>query len=213
MRKALFVIALMLALTTMASSQEYWNIRTSLQGLAAKPSDDNSIGFGGAAMITFGLPGGKYDIGFEIAKWWRSYALEDPLMKQLHDQGNPNIYKSDADINQEGLRFSLLGRYRVLSLLSDNRINLYTGLGGGFYFFQESREEAKQNPLTGLYAIQMIDRYLETKGQTFLLLGFDGNIINHVDLFWENRFSYIFNWNRWDDPYEIGSSLGLRYDF
>jgi hypothetical protein len=213
MRKALLAIVLMLALTAMASGQEYWNIRTSLQGLAAKPGDDNSIGFGGAAMITFGLPGGNYDVGFEVAKWWRSFTLEDALMKRLHDQGNSNIYKIDADINQQGLRFSLLGRYRILSLMSDNRINIHTGMGGGFYFFQESREEARQNPLTGYYEIQWVDKYLETKAQAFFLLGLDFSLINQVDLFWENRFSYIFNWERWNDPYELSSSLGLRYDF
>jgi len=213
MRKALLTIVLMFGLTIIASGQEYWNIRTSLQGLATIPSDSNSIGFGGAAMITFGLPGGKYDIGFEVAKWWRSFTLHDDLMQQLYDDGDTNIYKTDADFDQQGLRFSLLGRYKVLSLLSDNRVNLYTGLGGGFYFFQESREEAKQNPLTGLYSIQMVDKYLETKGQAFLLLGFDSGLFDHINLFWENRFAYIFNWERWENPYEISSSLGLRYDF
>jgi len=213
MRKALLAIALVVALTAMASGQEYWNIRTSLQGLATMPGDSNSIGFGGAAMITFGLPGGKYDIGFEVAKWWRSFTLHDNLMQQLYDDGDTNIYKTDADIDQQGLRFSLFGRYKIMSLLSDNRINLYTGLGGGFYFFQESREEAKQNPLTGYYAIQWVDKYLETKGQAFLLLGFDGGLFDHVNLFLENRFAYIFDWEKWENPYELSSSLGLRYDF
>jgi len=205
MRKVLLAVVLMLTLTTLASGQDYWNIRTSLQGLAAIPGDSNSIGFGGAAMVTFGMPDGKYDFGFEVAKWWRSFTLFDSLMNQR--------FAEDADYDQEGLRFSLLGRYRVLSFLSDNRANLYTGLGGGFYFFQESREEARQNPLTGLYSIQRIDNYLETKGQTFILLGVDAGLINHVNLLFENRFSYIFDWDRWENPYEISSSLGLRYDF
>lgn len=205
MKKVLLAVVLMLALTTLASGQDYWNIRTSLLGIAAIPGDSNSIGFGGAAMITFGMPGGKYDFGFEVAKWWRSFALYDSLMDTL--------FAEDADYDQEGLRFSLLGRYKVLSFLSDNRANLYTGLGGGFYFFQESREEARQNPLTGLYAIEKIDNYLETKGQIFILIGVDGELFNHINLFWENRGFYIFDWDRWENPREFSSSLGLRYDF
>ncbi|MCP4583147.1 MAG: hypothetical protein GY839_16185 [candidate division Zixibacteria bacterium] len=213
MKKALLTVVLLLALAVMVSAQEYWNLKTSIKGIDVMPGDGNNMGIGAAAVVTFGAPDGQYDFGFEAAKWWRTFDEVDSEVAELIGSGDIVRDNADVEVDQGGLKFSALGKYKVFSLISEGKLDLYTGAGAGFYFLQESREEARQNPATGLWAVEKIDKYLDTKGQSFILMGLDGDLYNNLNIFLEARFTYIFDWDRWDDPYEIGSALGLRYDF
>jgi len=213
MKKALLAIVLLLAFTMVGSAQEYWNIKTSLKGIDVMPSDGNGMGFGAAGIVYFGVPDGKYDIGFEAAKWWRSHDESSQLIQDLINDGDLTRDHANIEVDQTGLKFSILGKHRIFSIMSDGRLAMYAGVGTGFYFLQESREEARLNPSTGIWEVENVDKYLETKAQSFMILGFDGDIFNNLNFFLEGRFTYLFDWDHWDSPYEIGSGLGLRYDF
>ncbi len=216
MKKLLLTIVLMLTLTLAVSAQEYWHLKTSMHAIAASPSDDHGLAYGYGGIITFGLPGGSYDIGFEVSKWWRTFYIYDPIMDELQQRNededvNIESGKIESEHKQSGLAFSLLFRYRFLNLFSNYM--LYTGTGGGFYFIQENREEARQNPQTGIYSVVEVGNYLDTKGQGFVFLGIDGQIFSKINLFAEGRFTYITEWDRWDDPYLLSGNFGLLYNF
>jgi hypothetical protein len=213
MKKALLVTALILFISMPVFAQEYWDLKTSFQGVAVKPSDSNGMAFGGGVMVAFGVPNDGYEIGFEAAKWWRSYDQFDREVDSLRTAGRITYSTSDMQHDQEGLQFSILGRYRLYSFMSENMLDLYTGVGGGFYFFQERRQQARQDPVTGLWDVEKVDNYLETKGQTFFILGLTGTLIGKMDYIFENRFTYVFDWNIWDNPYALSTSLGLKYSF
>jgi hypothetical protein len=213
MKKALLVVVLLFLITLPASAQEYWNIKTAFEGTAVFPADTNGMAYGGAIVVTFGVPKGSFDLGFETAKWWRSFDLFSALADSLLNVPNGldgDLYDSQLKHEQEGLKFSVLGRYKFYNLLN---LDLYSGVGGGFYFLTEKREEARQSPLTGLWTIEKVDNYLQTKAQSFVLLGFNGEVFNKINLYLENRFTYIFDWDEWDDPYAYSLSLGLKYEF
>lgn len=212
MKKALLIIVLLFLVALPASAQEYWNIKTAFQGNAVFPADSNGMAFGGAIVVTFGVPKGSFDIGFETAKWWRSFNLFDQLTDSLLNEGDLDntLYDNRLNRDQEGLKFSALMRYKFYNLMA---LDLYSGVGGGFYFLQESREEARQNPLTGLWEVEMVDNYLQTKAQSFVLLGFNGELFHKMNLYLENRFTYIFDWDEWENPYAYALSLGLKYEF
>ena len=213
MKKALLVTALILFISMPVLAQEYWDLKTSFQGTLLKLGDSNGMAYGGGVNITFGVPGGKYEFGFEAGKWWRSFDLFDPEVQALRDGDLLDTNTSNMEHSQEGLSFAALTRYRVYSLMGDGMLDLYSGVGGGFYFLQENCEEARQDPITGIWAIEKVDNYLETKGQTFIMLGLSGTLMNKLEFLFENRFTYIFDWDRWDDPYALSSSLGLKYNF
>ena len=213
MKKLLLIAVLLFLITLPASAQEYWNIKTAFEGTAVFPADSNGLAYGGAVVVTFGVPEGSFDLGFEAGKWWRSFELFDELADSLLNVPNgldPNFYDNQLKREQEGLKFSALGRYKFYHLMS---LDLYSGLGGGFYFLTERREEARQSPTTGIWAVEKVDNYLQTKAQSFILLGFNGEIFNKMNLYLENRFTYIFDWDEWDNPYTYSLSLGLKYEF
>jgi hypothetical protein len=213
MKKALLVTALILFISMPVFAQQYWDLKTSFQGVAVKPGDSNGMAFGGGFMVTFGVPDGSYEIGFEATKWWRSYNQFNAEVDSLREAGRIDYNTSDMAHDQEGLQFSVLGRYRLYSLTSDGLLDLYTGVGGGFYFFQERRQEARQDPTTGLWDVEKVDNYLETKGATFFILGLTGTLTGKLDYVFENRMTYVFDWNVWDDPYALSTSLGFKYNF
>ncbi len=214
MKKALLVLGLLFFISLPASAQEYWNLKTALSGIAVFPADSNGMAFGGGARVSFGEPDGSFDIGFEASKWWRSFDLFDPLADSLILEGSisDTDYDSQLDREQQALQFSVFTRYRFMRLFSEG-MNVYSGIGGGFYFLQERREEARQNPITGIWEIVMVDNYLDTKAQSFVSLGFDGNLFGKFDMYLENRFTYVFDWDRWDNPYAYSLGLGLKYVF
>lgn len=207
MKKALFAIAFLFMITLPVAAQEYWNLKTAFNGTVAFPADDNGAAFGGALMITAGVPDNSYDVGFEVLKWWRNYTLPDSAVQATDTTSDGSKH------DQSGLSFSVLARHRVYSLFPDNLLDIYAGTGGGFYFIQENRQEARQNPNTGFWQVEEVNNYLDTKGDAFVLLGFNAQIVAKVNIYWENRFTYIFDWNRWDNPYIITSGLGLKYNF
>ena len=216
MKKALLVTALILLISMPVFAQEYWDLKTSFQGLAVKPGDSNGMAFGGGLLVTFGVPDGRYEFGFEANKWWRSYDQFDAevdSLRHINRLDTLDYTTSDMQHDQEGLQFSVLGRYRLYSFMGGDMMDLYTGVGGGFYFFQEKRQEARQDPLTGLWDVETVDNYLETKGQTFFIIGLSGNLIGKFDYVFENRMTYVFDWDVWDNPYALSTSLGLKYNF
>ena len=217
MKKALIVITLLFLFTLPAMAQNYWDLNTSFQGIMALPADSNGAAFGGGLRVSFGLPDGSFDIGFETSKWWRSFELGDSLTGYLIRNGDYNdpvdstpTVDSLLDRDQDALQFSIYSRYRYMTLFNDG-LNLYSGVGGGFYFLQERREESRRNPLTGYWEIVKVDNYLETKAHTFVMLGFDGNITNRMEIYAEYRFTYVFDWDRWEDPYLHLMGIGLKY--
>ena len=207
MKKALLAIVLLCMITIPVSAQEYWNLKASLNGNLVKPDDSHGAAFGAVMTMTVGVPDDDYEIGFEVSKWWRSYTLADSAVEAT------DTTLSGSKHDQTGLSFSIIGRQKLYSLLDNNRLDLYGGGGGGFYFISENRQEARQNPNTGLYSVEEVNNYLLTRGDLFVLLAFDTKIFPKLSLCWENRFTYIFDWHEWDNPYTYGSSLGLRYDF
>ena len=210
MKKVFLVAALVTALCLSASGEEYWNLRTGIQGIVAKPEDPNGAGAGFGARVLFGANGGSYDIGFEVERWSRSYDLADSLMDSLQAVGEIPAGKSVALNEQSGLGFSVMFRYRLYNLASNN---VYTGAGTGFHFIQARREEARQNERTGYWAVYKIDHYLDTKQHAFVLLGVERYLAYDLNLFLEGKFTYIFDWERWDDPWLYTGTLGLRYSF
>lgn len=214
MKRALIVIALILFITLPASAQEYWNLKTAFDGMVVLPADSNGIALGGGVRVLFGKPDGSFDIGFEVSKWFRTYDLKDSTTGALIDSSklDGTLYDDQLERDQQVLQFSVLTRVRFFSLF-DNSLDLYSGLGGGFYFLQEKRQEARRNPLTGLWDVVKVDNYLDTKAQTFITLGFNGSLFNNLDLFAEYRFTYVYDWDRWEDPYANSLGLGLKYEF
>jgi hypothetical protein len=213
MKKALLISLLMLLITLPVSAQQYWDLKTSFQGNLVLPADSNGAAYGGALMTTFGAPDGSYEVGFEAAKWWRTFSLHNHFIDSLIQEGRLTRDNDLAEYDQQGLQFSLLARYRFYSLMEEGKLDFFTGMGGGFYFLQEKRQEARQNPATGLWSVEKVDNYLLTKGQSFVMLGLNSRLASKLDMFWENRFTYIFDWELWEDPYAFTTSLGLKYEF
>ena len=207
MKKALLAIVFLSMITIPVSAQEYWNLKASLNGILAKPSDSHGAAFGAAMTMTVGAPNDDYDFGFEIAKWWRSFTVPDTEVQAI----DSTLAGSHHD--QTGLSFSFTGRHRLYSVIENNLLDIYGGGGGGFYFLSENRQEAGVNSVTYLPEVQKVNKYLLTKADVFVTLGFNTRILQKLNLYWENRYTYIFDWNEWDNPFIINSSLGLRYDF
>ncbi len=222
MRKTLIVIALLILMTLPASAQDYWNLKTAFDGVAVFPADSNGAAFGGGIKVSFGNPDGTFDIGFEVGKWWRSFDLNDPFTGELIRAGSYTdtldgtpVITEDSLLNrdQQALQFSIFTRYKFFSLFNDG-LDLYSGVGGGFYFLQERREESRRDPSTGYWEVVKVDNYLDTKGQTFFSLGFDSHLFTKIDVYVENRFTYIYEWDKWSgDSYAYSLSLGLKYQF
>lgn len=214
MKKLFLVVVMIVALSAVGSAQQYWHLKTSLDGRAAVPADSNGMALGYGLSFTFGRPGGTYDIGFEIAKWSRKYnlynALIDSVQAGYYESTGVPEGKTKAENRQRGLAFSTSFRYRFIELSS---YRPYFGAGGGFYFIRVNREEARPDPLTGVYSIDNVDYYLDTKGQSFFLLGLDANFLAHTTLYLEGRATYIFDFERWDHPYIFSGGFGLQYQF
>jgi hypothetical protein len=218
MRKVLLIPMLVLALTVISSGQDFWHIKATMQGLVLQPGDANSLAYGFGTMVTFGYPDGDYDVGFEVQKWWRNYDLFDREMDSLSNENQLIPAKRYAENKQDGLAFAALLRYKFLDVFSD--FKLYSGAGGGFYFIQVEREEARQNINTGLWEVLNIDYYLETKPQVFAFLGLDGNLSEKMNIFMECRITYIPDWTPWNDwwddfygPDIVSGNFGIRYSF
>jgi len=222
MKKAVCAAAIVLLAISATYGQNYWHIKTSLQGVAARPGDSKGTGLGAGIVASFGPPGAGYEVGFEARKWFRDYTVFDPLMKAYSDSGilrveglpgGDPIDKSDGQSNydDDGLSFAALFKYRFLQL-SPN-IGVYSGAGTGLYFISAKREKVFQNQRTGFWYIEREDYYLETKIQALMLMGIDGQIGAKLDCFLEGRFAYISDWDRWDNPYVIDACLGFRYNF
>ncbi|GEM_PF-1757014 len=231
MKKVLLITLLALMLTLSVSAQEYWNLRTSLHGIIAVPGDTNSMASGFGARFMFG-PSDEFKtmgftVGFEIERWSRSYELYDSLMNHL--QGtireittNPDdtsradtTYeithgKKYAENNQSGLSFSVLA---CMKFLHGSSFRPYMGAGGGFYFIQAKREEARQSSETGFWAAEKVDNYLDTKAHGLAFVGVEANLFKSFNCFAEGKFSYITNWGKWDNPYILSGILGIRYSF
>jgi len=215
MKKLAFVIALIVTLSLTASAQEYWHLKSSVKGLAAMPADSNGMALGYGLSFTFGKPAGSYDIGFELAKWRRTYDLYNFLIDSVqagyYESVGVPAGKTQSENRQSGLALSTVFRYRVMELSPKYRP--YFGAGGGFYFVRVNREEVRPDPLTGVYTLADVDYYLETKGQTFFLLGLDTNFLAKLNLFAEGRFTYIFDFERWERPHIFTGGFGIQYQF
>ncbi|MCD6161013.1 MAG: hypothetical protein J7K40_01185 [candidate division Zixibacteria bacterium] len=228
MKKLMLAAILLLAITMPASGQEFWNLRISVHGSYSEPGDAYSRPAGIGARFLLGKPGGNFDMGFEVEKWFRTYDRYDATMDSLDGipDGIPSG-KTTAENKQSGLGFSAMFRYQFLNLSSNN---LYTGAGGGFYFIQSKREEARANDQTGLWEVVYVDNYLETKGHVFGIAGIERNLSGQFDIFLEGKFTYVFDAyikkneeingdtqeikvDIWDDPYMISGLLGIRYNF
>lgn len=225
MKKALICAFMLLFTFSLGIAADFWHIKVAPQGIMAIPQDGNGAGFGTGVRIQFGYPQGNYDFGFEIYKWWRGYKVFDPFMKDKSDQdliridGSPNIadtvHQQEAQYDDNGLAVAFNGKYRFLNL-SDNH-GIYGGSGIGLYMIQVKRDETRQNNRTGYWQIMYADYYLETKAQVPVFIGLEGAIPlgapNKLSYYLEGRVTYIMNWDRWDDPMELGAGLGIRYNF
>ncbi len=222
MKKAILAAAIILLVISASYGQNYWHIKTSLQGVFASPADSKGAALGAGLVASFGPPDARYEVGFEVRKWFRDYTVFDPLMKAYSDSGilrveglpdGDPIDKSDGQSNYDdsGLSFATLFKYRFFELTPS--IGIYSGAGTGMYFIQAKREKVVQNQRTGFWYIEKEDYYLETKIQVLMLTGVDGKITAKLDYFLEGRFTYIADWDRWDDPYVFDGSVGLRYNF
>ena len=214
MKKVLTITFLAIILTLSASAQEYWNLKTSIHGVLAAPSDDNSMATGIGARFMFGPPGKddpiSYDIGFEVEKWFRTFELYNASMDTLQANGEIPDGKTMAIHKQSGLGFSALFRVKFMNASS---FRPYTGLGGGFYFIKERREGTPTNLDTGFRYVELRDNYIETKANGFIFGGLEGDLFNGFNFYLEGKFSYLTNWDKWDDPYIFSGLLGIRYDF
>jgi len=224
MKKAL-VCALMLMFTfSLGMAADFWHIKVSPQAILAMPQDGNGSGYGTGARIQFGYPNGKYDLGFEIYKWWRGYEVFDEFMRDksrdslIREGGLTDgaiVQDSFAKYDDNALAVAMTGKYRFIDL-SDNN-GFYAGSGLGLYMIQVKRDEVRQNNRTGYWQIMYADYYLETRVQVPVFIGMEGNIPigapNKLSYYLESRVAYIINWDRWDDPMELGFGLGIRYNF
>jgi len=214
MKKVLTITFLVIVLTLSASAQEYWNLKTSIHGVLAAPSDTNGMATGIGARFMLGPPGKgdpiSYDIGFEIEKWFRTFELYNASMDTLQARGEIPEGKTMAIHKQSGLGFSALFRIKFMNTSS---FKPYTGLGGGFYFIQERREGTPTNLDTGFRYVELRDNYVETKADGFIFGGLEGDLFNGFNFYLEGKFSYLTNWDKWDNPHIFSGLLGIRYDF
>lgn len=228
MKKLILTAMLLMVLTLPVSGQDYWNLRVSAHGSYSEPGDIHARPAGIGARFLIGEPGGNFDVGFEVEKWFRTYDLYDATMDSL--DGEPDGIQSGkilAENKQSGLGFSVMFRYQFLNLSSNM---FYTGGGGGFYFIQSKREEARANDQTGIWEVVYVDNYLATKGHAFGIAGIERSLYGQFNIFLEGKFTYIFDANIkkneeindvvqeikvdiWDDPYMISGIFGLRYNF
>jgi len=198
MKKVLLITLLVLMLTLSVSAQEYWNLRTSLHGTIAVPSDTNGM-----------------------ERWSRSYELYDGLMdslqatiREISADGDTTYEitpgKKLAENTQSGLSFSALA---CMKFMQGYSFRPYVGAGGGFYFIQAKREEARQSSETGYWAAEKVDNYLETKTHGLAFAGVETNLFNGFNCFLEGKFTYITDWSKWDSPYILSGIFGVRYSF
>jgi len=225
MKKVILITLLVLMLTLSVSAQEYWNLRTSLHGTIAVPSDTNGMASGFGAKFLIG-PSDKletmgFTVGFEIERWSRSYELYDGLMdslqatiREISADGDTTYEitpgKKLAENTQSGLSFSALA---CMKFMQGYSFRPYVGAGGGFYFIQAKREEARQSSETGYWAAEKVDNYLETKTHGLAFAGVETNLFNGFNCFLEGKFTYITDWSKWDSPYILSGIFGVRYSF
>ena len=175
MKKFLFVVTMLVLISSVAMAADYWHFGIGLRAVGVFPKgNDYNNAMGEGLVLTFGNPDSKFTTQFEFDNWSVNYEKSNNTIGYIVPGGDTTLHFKALKQEYKGLGIGFFEKFRTIEFLPGFSNYVIGGAGG---YFLNYRYEDTNAPLVGttIRSSGYNSTFMASGG-----LGFDGRINGHI---------------------------------